>query len=172
MKYLDILNDKLTTYVKTSSSGLGLATVEDLLSQGAYISILDRSSPPTKILNNDHLKFFKTDITNLSQIEAAIKQTVSWTRETKARLGGVVNCAGVGTAAKIIDAHGEPHSLQLWDFALAVNLTGTFNLTRLALKYLTKVEPEEGADGERGVVVFVSSAAAVGSFSFLAFCIY
>lgn len=51
--------------------------------------------------------------------------------------------------------------MDLWDFALAVNLTGSFNLTRLVLKHLVKVEPEEGADGERGVVVFVSSAAAV-----------
>lgn len=77
----------------------------------------------------------------------------------------MINCAGVGTAAKIIDAQGEPHSLALWDFALAVNLTGSFNLTRLVLKHLVKVEPEEGGtDGERGVVIFVSSAAAVESF--------
>ncbi|XP_006462142.1 hypothetical protein AGABI2DRAFT_186193 [Agaricus bisporus var. bisporus H97] len=149
-----------TFVVSGGSSGLGLATVEDLLSQGAYISILDRSSPPTTISNNSHLKFFKTDITNLSQIESAVKQTVSWTRETKARLGGVINCAGVGTAEKMINANGELHSLELWNFVLAVNLTGTFNLTRLVLKYLVKVEPEESVDGERGVVIFVSSAAA------------
>jgi len=44
---------------------------------------------------------------------------------------------------------------------LAVNLTGSFNLTRLVLKHLVKVEQEEGVDGERGIVIFVSSAAAV-----------
>lgn len=80
---------------------------------------------------------------------------------TGARLGGVINCAGVGTAGKIIDATGEPHSMDLWDFTIAVNLTGSFNLTRLVLQHLVKVEPEDGEDGERGVVVFVSSAAAV-----------
>lgn len=60
---------------------------------------------------------------------------------------------------------GEPHSLDLWDFAIAVNLTGSFNLTRLALKHLVKVNSEDGPDGERGVVIFVASAAAVSVIS-------
>jgi NAD(P)-dependent dehydrogenase (short-subunit alcohol dehydrogenase family) len=63
---------------------------------------------------------------------------------------------------QIIDSNNEPHSLDLWNFTLAVNLTGTFNLTRLALKHLVTVLPE-GADGERGIIVFVASSAAVSS---------
>lgn len=47
---------------------------------------------------------------------------------------------------------------------MAVNLTGTFNLTRIACKYLVTVPPE-GPDGERGVVVLVASAAAVRLYS-------
>jgi 3-hydroxyacyl-CoA dehydrogenase / 3-hydroxy-2-methylbutyryl-CoA dehydrogenase len=73
----------------------------------------------------------------------------------------VINCAGVGTAEKIIDAKHEAHALDLWDFTLGVNLNGAFNLTRLALEHLVKVDPEPTEDGERGVVIFVSSAAAV-----------
>ena len=49
-----------------------------------------------------------------------------------------------------------------------VNLTGTFNLTRIACKHLVKVPPE-GPDGERGVVVMVASSAAVRPFSALPF---
>ena len=41
-----------------------------------------------------------------------------------------------------------------------VNLTGTFNLTRITCKHLITVPPE-GPDGERGVVVMVASSAAV-----------
>jgi NAD(P)-dependent dehydrogenase (short-subunit alcohol dehydrogenase family) len=63
-----------------------------------------------------------------------------------------------------VRADGEPHSLALWNFTLDVNLTGTFNLTRLALKHLIKVEPE-GPDGERGVIIMVSSTAAVSTRS-------
>jgi 3-hydroxyacyl-CoA dehydrogenase/3-hydroxy-2-methylbutyryl-CoA dehydrogenase len=66
--------------------------------------------------------------------------------------------------SKIIDSHGNPHSLDLWDFTIAVNLTGTFNLTRLALPHLISVNPE-GPDGERGVIIFVSSSAAVRRLS-------
>lgn len=45
-----------------------------------------------------------------------------------------------------------------------VNLTGTFNLTRIACKHLVKIPPE-GPDGERGVIVMVASSAAVRPFS-------
>ena len=45
-----------------------------------------------------------------------------------------------------------------------VNLTGTFNLTRIVCKYLVMV-PSEGPDGERGVVVMVASTAAVRWYS-------
>jgi NAD(P)-dependent dehydrogenase (short-subunit alcohol dehydrogenase family) len=61
---------------------------------------------------------------------------------------------------QIIDSNNDPLSLDLWDFTLAVNLTGTFNLTRLALKYLVTVPPE-GPDGERGIIILVASSAAV-----------
>lgn len=62
----------------------------------------------------------------------------------------------------MINPEGKIHSLELWDETLVVNLTGTFNLTRLALEHLTRVKPE-GSDGERGVVIMVASEVAVGA---------
>jgi NAD(P)-dependent dehydrogenase (short-subunit alcohol dehydrogenase family) len=41
----------------------------------------------------------------------------------------------------------------LWDFALAVNLSGSFHLTRLTLAHLVRVTPA-GPDDERGVIIF------------------
>jgi NAD(P)-dependent dehydrogenase (short-subunit alcohol dehydrogenase family) len=61
---------------------------------------------------------------------------------------------------QVIDAQGAPHSADLWDFALAVNLSGTFHLARLALPHMIK-NSGSGPDAERGVLVFASSAAAV-----------
>ncbi|KAF9459310.1 3-hydroxy-acyl-CoA-dehydrogenase [Collybia nuda] len=149
-----------TFIVSGGSSGLGLAAVQDLLlSENTHVVILDRSSPP-QFDTSSRVKFIKIDITSASDLTRATAETIAWTKTTGARLGGVINCAGVGTAGKIIDASGEPHSPDLWDFTIAVNLTGTFNLTRLVLQHLVTVDPEEDADGERGVVVFVSSAAA------------
>ncbi|KAK0238522.1 3-hydroxy-acyl-CoA-dehydrogenase [Armillaria nabsnona] len=148
-----------TFIVSGGSSGLGLATVQDLLNSKTYVSIVDRTPPPSDVAANATVTYFQTDITELPEIERAVEQTVSWTKKTGAPLGGVINCAGVATAAKILDANNEPHALDLWEFTIAVNLTGTFNLTRLALKHLVDVKPE-GGDGERGVIVMVASAAA------------
>ena len=170
-----------TFIVSGGSSGLGLATVADLLASDAYVSIVDLK-PPTdlELPSSSHIKFFQTDISKVDEIEKAVDGTVAWTKGTGAALGGVINCAGVGTAGKvsglfqrrlisdvephvkrqIIDSNNDPLSLDLWDFTLAVNLTGTFNLTRLALKHLVTVPPE-GPDGERGIIILVASSAAV-----------
>jgi len=61
---------------------------------------------------------------------------------------------------QLIDSKGSPHSAKTWDMTFAVNVSGTFHLTRLALKHFINV-PKEEADGERGVIVMVSSSVAV-----------
>jgi 3-hydroxyacyl-CoA dehydrogenase / 3-hydroxy-2-methylbutyryl-CoA dehydrogenase len=70
------------------------------------VAILDRSEPSEALLKSSRVKYFAVDIREVYQISDAVEGTVKWTKETGAALGGVVNCAGVGTAAKIIDAHG------------------------------------------------------------------
>ncbi|KLO13263.1 short chain type dehydrogenase [Schizopora paradoxa] len=149
-----------TFVVSGGSSGLGLATVLDLYNSGAFIAILDvkENHDLMRELGNRG-KFFEVDVREVDQLEAAVEETVSWIKETKATLGGVVNCAGVATASKVVDANGETHPLDLWDFTISVNLHGSFNLTRLVCKHLVKVTPE-GDDSERGIVILVSSSAA------------
>lgn len=71
-----------------------------MLKSNAFVSILDLSRSPG-VPNDPKVKFIKCDITKVEEIEAAVEETVKWTAETGATLGGVVNCAGVGTAAKV-----------------------------------------------------------------------
>jgi len=122
---------------------------------------LDLKQPDTAAIGQtpNRVKFYELDITQVKDIVKVVEQVVSWTKQTGASLGGIINCAGVGTAAKIIGADGQPHSLDIWNVTIDVNLTGTFNLTRIACKHLVTVPPE-GPDGERGVVVMVASSAA------------
>ncbi|TFK69300.1 3-hydroxy-acyl-CoA-dehydrogenase [Pluteus cervinus] len=151
-----------TFVVSGGSSGLGLATVLDLL-KSSYLAIIDRNPPDPDLLPpSPRIKFFQTDITNLSQIQSSVSSVISWSQETNAPIGGIINCAGVASGQKIIDANNTAHPLDLWEFVLKVNVTGTFNLTRLVLEHMVvNVKPEEGnPDGERGVVIMVSSAAA------------
>jgi 3-hydroxyacyl-CoA dehydrogenase / 3-hydroxy-2-methylbutyryl-CoA dehydrogenase len=78
-----------TFIVSGGSSGLGLATVIDLLASHAFISIVDlKPSPEDSELSSTRVKFFQTDITKVDEIEKAVEGTVAWTKETGAALGG------------------------------------------------------------------------------------
>ena len=65
----------------------------------------------------------------------------------------------MSTPAKILDRHGDPFDLAGFDFVMNINVRGSIDLVRQLLPHLTRVEPEAG-DGERGVIVLVSSSAA------------
>jgi len=47
------------------------------------------------------VKFYELDITQVEDIVKVVEQIVLWTKQTGAPLGGIINCAGVGTAAKV-----------------------------------------------------------------------
>ncbi|KAJ7780173.1 3-hydroxyacyl-CoA dehydrogenase [Mycena maculata] len=147
-----------TFVVSGGASGLGLATVRDLVDAKARVVIVDRATPQ-EAFAADHVLFVRTDITRADEVERAVAEAVAWVGRTGAVLGGVINCAGVGVDEATVDSRGTPHSVENWELHMAVNLTGAFNLTRLVLKHLVRVPPEE-PDGERGVVILVSSNAA------------
>src|SRR5436305_15258887 len=60
---------------------------------------------------------------------------------------------------KIIDRNGNPFDLQGFEFVMNINVRGSIDLIRQVLPHLSKMEPI-GPDGERGVLVLVSSSAA------------
>jgi NAD(P)-dependent dehydrogenase (short-subunit alcohol dehydrogenase family) len=152
-----------TFIISGGSSGLGRATVKDLVIAGAFAAVLDIEPPPTDLLSTSatsRVKYFRVDVTDSHALEKTVDRIAEWTVETKAIIGGVINCAGIAEFCQIIDRTGKNlHSAEMWDRSIAVNLTGAFNLTRLAVRHLVRVPPE-GSDNERGVVIFVSSSAA------------
>ena len=95
----------------------------------------------------------KADVTSEAEVQAAVDQAVT----TLGGLHGVVNAAGIGPAAKVLGKNG-PHALDLFEKTIRVNLTGTFNVIRLAAAAIAKNAPE--ASGERGVIVNTASIAA------------
>jgi len=110
-------------------------------------------------LGPHHVRFFTTDVSDSESIAAAVSGTLEWVKETGKEIGGVIAAAGVSTPAKIIDRHGESFDMKGFDFVMAVNVRGSVDLVRQFLPHMAKVEPEEG-DGERGVILLVSSSAA------------
>ena len=70
---------------------------------------------------------------------------------------GLVNCAGVAPAEKVIGRNGA-HGLDSFRRTIEINLIGSFNMLRLAAEAMLKNEPDAG--GERGVIVNTASVAA------------
>ncbi|OJD26437.1 hypothetical protein ACJ73_02186 [Blastomyces percursus] len=162
--------DGRTFIISGGSSGLGLATAVALLNQGANVSLLDLNPPPSEIspllANPSRTLYTRTDVSKTESLQHAIDATVSWiSTSTHAPLGGVICCAGIGYGERVLPRQDpssgsvKTMSIEAFDRVIAINLRGTVDLIRLALPHMAAVEAQ-GDDGERGVVVVVSSVAA------------
>ena len=140
--------------VTGGASGLGAATVRRLVAGGARAVIVDRDEARGTALATELGQIFaKADVTNASEVEAAIAQA-----EGLGPLRIVVSCAGVGWAARTLDKTGKPHDLDLFKTVVGVNLIGTFNVLRLGAAAIAKTSALD--HGERGVIVNTASVAA------------
>ncbi len=142
--------------ISGGGSGLGEATAREFASAGAKIAILDLpSSPGAKVAESlgSNAIFVTADV-------VSDKETADAVAKAAARFGAIhiaINCAGIGRAMRTVGKDG-PHSLDLFNKVIAVNLSGTFNTIRLAAAQMAKNQPN--ADGERGVIVNTASVAA------------
>ncbi len=142
--------------VTGGASGLGEATVRNLHAGGAKVVIADVGVDKGETLAaelGDRVAFIKTDITSEADGKAAVDLAVS----RFGALHGLINCAGVGPAWKVLGKDG-PHPLEAFVRTVNINLVGAFNMVRLAAVAMAK--GEAGADGERGVIVNTASVAA------------
>ena len=112
-----------------------------------------------KELGGNKAKFFSTDVSDSESIAKAVKGTLSWVKQTAKEVGGVIAAAGVANPAKIIDRHGEPFDLEGFDLVMTINVRGSIDLVRQFLPHISTVKATQ-PDGERGVIVLVSSSAA------------
>jgi NAD(P)-dependent dehydrogenase (short-subunit alcohol dehydrogenase family) len=138
------------------ASGLGRAAAEALVAAGGHAVLLDVNADvgaATAAALGSHARFVRTDVTSEGEVEAAIQMAVA----EFGGLHGVVNAAGIGPAAKVLGKAG-PHALDLFEQTIRINLTGTFNVIRLAAAVIATNTPED--TGERGVIVNTASIAA------------
>ena len=145
-----------TFFITGGGSGLGAATARLLAQNGASVVLADvneEAGERTASQIGSGAKFVRTDVTNEGSVQDALDSAV----ETFGSLNGVVNCAGIGPAAKVVGKKGV-HDMGLFTKTVEINLMGTFNVIRLAAVKLAENKP--GEDGERGVVVNTASVAA------------
>jgi NAD(P)-dependent dehydrogenase (short-subunit alcohol dehydrogenase family) len=143
-----------TALVTGGGSGLGAATARHLAKQGANVVILDFDIERAE---NVALEFggyaVKADVSDPAAVNVALDNATE-------RLGGspriVVNCAGVGYAARIVGREGKL-SFDVFEKTLRVNLFGTYNVMSHAAKRMMELEPLETS--ERGVIISTASVA-------------
>jgi NAD(P)-dependent dehydrogenase (short-subunit alcohol dehydrogenase family) len=150
------LADKIAI-VTGAASGLGFATARTLAKAGARVAGFDRDEAGLKVLKSEVGEGCLTHVVDIAD-EGSVKAAIDAVVSTVGAVHVAVNCAGVADAAKTV-SRGEPFPVAVWNKVIAVNLTGTFNIIRLAALAMTKNVPE-GEDGERGVIVNTASGAA------------
>lgn len=150
------IKDKVAI-VTGGASGLGEATVRNLIAHGAKVAILDLNMDRGKNLMNelgkDHVIFDKTDVTSESQVKEVIARTL----KTFGQIDICVNCAGIGAGIKTVGKEGA-HPLDAFKKVIDINLIGTFNVLRLCAEQMQNNAPNH--EGERGVIINTASVAA------------
>jgi NAD(P)-dependent dehydrogenase (short-subunit alcohol dehydrogenase family) len=140
--------------VTGGASGLGNATARFLAASGAQVVLLDRDKARgTEQATEIGAGFQECDATDEGSVQAALSAAAD-------HMGGLtaaINCAGIATAEKTLGRNG-PHGLDSWKRTIDINLTGSFNVGRLAAEIMSKNTPD--ADGQRGVIVNTASIAA------------
>ncbi len=136
--------DGVAAIVTGGASGLGAATVRRLTEAGCRVAVLDINPGANGII---------CDVADAASAEAAVAKA----REMHGPARILVNCAGVGTAGRIVGRDG-PMPLAAFERVIRINLIGSFNLLRLAAADMVALDPLE--DGERGVIVNTASIAA------------
>ena len=144
----------LAAVITGGASGLGAATAALLAARGCRVAVLDinRAAAEASAARFGGVGI-ACDVADGPSGEAAMAAA----RAAHGPVRILVNCAGVGTAGRIVGRDG-PLALDAFERVIRINLIGTFNMLRLAAADMSTADPL--ADGERGVIVNTASIAA------------
>ena len=142
--------------VTGGASGLGRATVEHFVNNGAKVAILDLNKENAQeIINNlgeDNVCFIETNVME----EESVQEAIADIKDKYEKLHFVINCAGTGYGARILGKD-KPHPLDHFKFIIDLNLVGTFNVMRLCAELIDENDPDK--EGEKGVIINTASIA-------------
>lgn len=137
-----------------AGSGLGAATARRFAKAGAKVACLDLSEDAAQRTAGDiGGTAYRVDVSDSTAIEAVFDDIVA--KQGAPRV--VVNCAGIGTAARILPRDGSL-TIDSFEQALRVNLLGTYAVMNIAARAMAAADPV-GADAARGVIINTASVA-------------
>lgn len=143
--------------VTGGASGLGAATAQYLVAQGAKVILVDMNQELGHQLQQqlgENAEFIAVDVTDENQVQ----QLFNHIEQKYGQLNGLVNCAGIAPSAKVLGRDGL-HDLAMFQKVLNINVTGSFNMIRFAAQLMSKYDLAADEE-ERGVIVNTASVAA------------
>ena len=151
--------------VTGASSGIGAAAARRLADHGASVALVARRRDRLQALAAEIEQaggtalVVETDITDRSQAEAAVQQTV----DRFGRLDTLVNNAGLMLLGPVVDAEVEQ-----WERMISINIQGLLYTTRAALPHLLKA----AEDGPRRVADIVNISSIAGRVAWNGYGVY
>ena len=140
----DLLTGKVVVITAAAGTGIGSATAQRCLAEGAQVVISDQHERRVAAAHKelagefgDRVWSLGCDVTDVEQVEGLIAGAV----RHFGRIDVLVNNAGLGGTSSVLEMTDEQ-----WLRVLDVTLTGTFRCTRAALRQLV-------AQGRGGAVV-------------------
>jgi NAD(P)-dependent dehydrogenase (short-subunit alcohol dehydrogenase family) len=131
--------------ITAGASGIGLAIARAFAAESAKVHICDINEHALQALKRSDTSITSTicDVSDRTSVERLVIEAT----QTLGGMDVLVNNAGIsGPTAPL-----ETIDPDAWEAALRVNLTGTFNVTRLSIPYLKQAES--------GVIIIMSSLA-------------
>ena len=151
MKITDV-----SAIVTGGASGLGESVVRAIIAGGGKAAIFDLADDKGRALEKElgaAALYCRADVASEADLSAGIDSAIG----KFGMINAAVNAAGIAFAGRTIGKKG-PMDLSQFERTVKINLTGTFNVIRLAAMKMSGNAP--GPDGERGVIVNTASVAA------------
>ena len=141
-------------WITGGGSGLGLACARRFAADGAKITIFDLDdAAATERASEIGACVVKVDVGDEASVASAVETTVAGTGAPRV----LVNCAGIGLAARIVGREGKL-STDVFSKTIQVNLIGTYLMMSHAARAMLELEPLNGTD-DRGVIINTASVA-------------
>ena len=157
--------------VTGAASGIGLACAQELLNDGANVTVCDiAENAPALEEGSGKLLYVRTDVTSKASVDAMIAKVL----ETFGTIDVIVNNAGINIPRLLVD-EGNQYELDeaVWDKVMNVNVKGLFLCSQAAGRVMVKngggviinMSSECGLEGSEGQSVYAASKNAVNALT-------
>lgn len=141
-------------WITGGGSGLGLACARHFAAAGGNVTIFDLNDTAAREHAADcGAAVVKLDVADEASVDAAVASTVAQTGAPRV----LVNCAGIGPAARIVGREGAL-STDVFTKTININLIGTYLMMSHTARAMLASDAVNDT-GERGVIINTASVA-------------